>query len=81
MAIIWKVKETAQSRGVMSASKLADLTDLNRNTANELWNGQQLRVDRKTLEKLCRALDCDLCDLLIYDRHSTKPAQPLIAQF
>lgn len=82
MAVIWKVRQAAESRGIMSASRLAVLAQLNKNTANELWNGAQLRVDRVTLGKLCEALGCELADLLEYSPgHTTKPAATLTASF
>ncbi len=66
MIVKWKVREVAEQRGVKNASQLAERADINKNTANALWNGTSLRVDRDTLAKLCRALDCTTGDLLEY---------------
>jgi DNA-binding Xre family transcriptional regulator len=81
MAVEWKVREAAIARGVPSATKLAALAGLNKNTANDLWNGTPLRVDRSTLAKLCAALGCSLADLMEYHEGKTKPAASLIAAF
>jgi DNA-binding Xre family transcriptional regulator len=67
MIVKWKVREVAERHGVKSASQLAEHADINKNTANALWNGTSLRVDRETLAKLCRALNCTTGDILEYD--------------
>lgn len=67
MIVKWKVREMAIKRGVSSASQLAERAGINKNTANALWNGSSLRVDRETLAKLCSALDCVTGDLLEYE--------------
>lgn len=67
MNVKWRVREVAEQAGVKNASQLADRADINKNTANALWNGSSLRVDRDTLAKLCRALDCSIGDLLEFD--------------
>lgn len=67
MIVKWKVREVAERRGVANASQLAERADINKNTANALWNGASLRVDRETLAKLCAALDCTTGDLLEYN--------------
>lgn len=66
MKVKWRVKEVAQSRGIRTASELAERADVNKNTAGALWNGRSLRVDRDTLAKLCYALNCAIGDLLEY---------------
>lgn len=67
MIVKWKVREAAEKRGVANASQLAERADINKNTANALWNGSSLRVDRETLAKLCKALECTTGDLLEYN--------------
>lgn len=64
--IRWKVRPMAESRGITTASQLAEVADVNKNTAGPLWNGTALRIDRETLRKLCKALQCDPGDLLEY---------------
>jgi DNA-binding Xre family transcriptional regulator len=79
MIVRWKVREVAEKRGVGSASQLAERADINKNTANALWNGASLRVDRETLAKLCAALDCTTGDLLEYDPNQIR-ALDLVAE-
>lgn len=66
MIVAWKVDKVAQARGIQNASQLAVIVGINKNTANTLWNGSSLRVDRETLAKLCKALNCTIGDLLEY---------------
>jgi len=77
MIVRWKVREVAEKRGVSSASQLAERADINKNTANALWNGASLRVDRETLAKLCAALDCTTGDLLEYDPNQIRALDPV----
>lgn len=72
MIVKWKVREVAERHGVANASQLAERADINKNTANALWNGASLRVDRDTLAKLCSALECAIGDLLEYDADGIK---------
>lgn len=63
----WNVRAVAESRGIKTALELAEKANINRNTAIELMGGRPERVDRKTLTRICRALQCTPGDLLIYD--------------
>lgn len=70
--VIWNVRAIAEQRGIRTAAALAERADINKNTAGVLWNGSSLRVDRETLGKLCRALDCTPGDLLLVRRENPK---------
>ncbi|MEI7769189.1 MAG: helix-turn-helix transcriptional regulator [Chloroflexales bacterium] len=63
--IQWRVRELARAKGIPSALQLSERIKLNKNSANNLWNGTALRIDRDTLAKLCDALECAPGDLLV----------------
>lgn len=73
MSVQWTVRGLAESRGIHSATALALHARINKNTANAIWNGRSLRVDRDTLTKLCAALTCTPGDLLGYDEEIEDP--------
>ena len=51
-------------RGNMKIPQLQELTGLNKNTLYSLYKNDVKRFDADTLEKVCKALDCDIGDLL-----------------
>jgi DNA-binding Xre family transcriptional regulator len=51
------VREVAEKRGVSNPFALANATGLNYAICYRLWNGNQRRIDLKTLARLCKALD------------------------
>ena len=61
----WRVREIAEQLGITSAAGLAERANVAVNTAYAVWVGRSLRVDRETLTKLCRALNCTPGDLLV----------------
>ena len=48
----------------LKISDVARDTGINRGTITRLYQETAVRVEFDVLEKLCRYLDCDLCDLL-----------------
>jgi len=63
--IQWRVRELARAKGIPSALQLSERIRLNKNSANNLWNGTALRIDRDTLAKLCHILECTPGDILV----------------
>jgi putative transcriptional regulator len=57
----------------LKISDLAKMTGLHRNGLTELYNEKTNGIKFETLEKICRALECDICDLLeIVDDNNDK---------
>lgn len=51
----------------LKISDVVEMTGLGRTTVSELYHGRAKRVDMETLNKLCRALECNsLADILEY---------------
>lgn len=63
-SVRWRFKEVARSRGIQSSLQLSERSGVNKNSANAIWNGMALRIDRDSLGKICHALGCTPGDLL-----------------
>lgn len=50
----------------MNIQKLSEATGLSRTTLSKIMNDKFTRIDLKTLDVLCKALDCNIQDLLEY---------------
>lgn len=61
-----RVQELAQAKGITTGKQLADATDLPFATAYGLFNETIGRIDLRTLQTLCDALDCEVKDVLIH---------------
>lgn len=48
--------------------QLVEKSGLNKNTLYALQKNEVTRVDLKTLETLCNALDCEISDLIEYKK-------------
>lgn len=65
MAIKWRLVAVMADREVDN-QKLHELTGLHMGTISKLRNNPPARVDLKTLEMLCKALQCQPGELLRY---------------
>jgi putative transcriptional regulator len=52
----------------ISQTELQLRTGLAYSTVNDLYHGKVRRVELATLNSLCEALECDVADLLSYER-------------
>ena len=50
----------------MNIQKVAEATGLRRTTLSAMVNDKFTRIDLKTIEVLCKALECNVQDLLEY---------------
>lgn len=66
MAIKWKLNQLMFERGVKN-QELCEITGLHPNTISKLKNLREMpdRLEKNTLDLLCKALDCNPGDLLI----------------
>lgn len=61
-----KISEV-MGRKRLKISDVIEMTGLARNTVAELYHGRAKRIDMETLNKLCKALECEsLSDLIEY---------------
>lgn len=74
-AIVWKVRQVAEARGIDTPMKLARHVNISRNTAKSIWYGAPERVDFPTLIKLCQGLNVQIGDLLEFAPNKNKAAR------
>ncbi len=67
MTIRWKLPKVLEAQGI-TPYRLAKLTGLSVPSCYDLANKVPASVKRDTLDKLCKALDCQPGDLLEYRR-------------
>lgn len=71
--IILKVREIAEGKG-MDMQRLATESGISQSTIVNLWHNCARRIDRRTLDRLCLALQVDPGDLLV--REETTETRP-----
>ncbi|MEM3485156.1 MAG: helix-turn-helix transcriptional regulator [Candidatus Methanomethyliaceae archaeon] len=54
------------TRKIRSINRLHELTGISRTTLTTLWYGRAKGISFDTLETLCKALNCQPGDLLVY---------------
>ena len=52
----------------LSRKKVAELTGVRANTIGDLYNEKITKINPETLNKLCTVLECDISDLLVYEK-------------
>ena len=61
----------------MTQAELARRTGIRPNTINDMYNEFTTRVNLEHLDKICRVLNCTLCDILEWspDEENSTPAR------
>ena len=74
MPIKWRLAAVMADRE-MNYRQVAEVAGLHPVTVNKLKNTYEMppRLDRETLEKLCRVLKCQPGELLRYDEETPSP--------
>ena len=60
-----QVRVVAEARGIKNAAQLKKAAGISSGAAARLWKGNAETVSPRTLDSLCRALGCQLADLLV----------------
>ena len=66
MAIRWRVRRLAEAKGMNISQLAAKCEGMAYSSAIDYWHGRARRIDLKTLEKLCEALECQPCEIFEY---------------
>ncbi len=66
MAIRVKLRELLAARG-MTQTELQARTRLGYSSINALFHEKTERVEFGTLDAICGALNCDVCELIVYE--------------
>lgn len=64
--IRFRVREIAEQKG-MTAQALSDKSTLAYSTIMDLWHDRAKRIDKRTLGRLCQALEADPGDIIVVD--------------
>ncbi len=77
-----KVREIAEGQG-LNQQMLADKTGLAYSSVTDLWYDRVRRIDKRTLDRLCKTLDVSPGDLLERDgsKDENRNAQRVALQF
>lgn len=62
------LEEMMWKNRIKSISELSEMTKISRPTLTRLVKGESERLDLVTLSTLCKILDCEVSDILKYDR-------------
>ena len=73
------LQELRKSRG-LSQNDLARLTRMSPQNIQKIEQGEAKSMTFKTLERFCKALDCQPGDLLIFENETDDPPQSLSEQ-
>ncbi len=55
-------------KNIRSYSELSRLTGISYRTVYKFGNGKSQRFDAETMERLCKVLECELKDLIYFDK-------------
>ena len=66
-----KIREVAESKGINNPLVLSRQSGIAYANCYKLWHDQQTRIDLATIDRLCEALNCEPCDLIV--RMNEKP--------
>ncbi|KWX71585.1 Cro/Cl family transcriptional regulator [Paenibacillus riograndensis] len=53
---------------IKSIRQLAEETSITRLSLTKLYNGESKGIEFNTLNTLCKYFDCDICDILEYEK-------------
>jgi putative transcriptional regulator len=67
MAIYCKLSTVLGEKRINRA-ELARMTKISPNTIHQMYYDRVRRLDYEVLNKICKALDCDLHDIIVYER-------------
>lgn len=67
-----RIKEIAKSRGIKNAHRLQLAAELSPAAASRFWKTEIEKISMETLDRLCKALECQPGDLFVYTADNTE---------
>jgi DNA-binding Xre family transcriptional regulator len=67
-----RIKEIAEAKGIPNAYQLGVVIGVTPNVSARLWKDNFAQIGRGTLDKLCSALECNVGELLVYEKEAKK---------
>ncbi len=61
-----QIKEKAKERGIKNAHRLQLAADLSPAAAARFWKSEIEKISMETLDRLCKALECQPGDLFVF---------------
>ncbi|MBQ7406244.1 MAG: helix-turn-helix transcriptional regulator [Clostridia bacterium] len=65
------IKEYLSARGI-SRYELSKRTEIGFQTIDRYYKNRVIRYDSYVLDRICEALDCNVCDILTFTKDSEK---------
>ncbi|MBO6298595.1 MAG: helix-turn-helix transcriptional regulator [Lachnospiraceae bacterium] len=59
----------------MTRKHLSELTGIRPNTIGDLYREDVKKIDIQALDKICKVIECDICDVLEYVPDDKKPGE------
>ena len=60
-----KLDEIMAKRKIRTIAELKEMTGLSRKALSKAYNNKNKRMDMETIVKLCKALDCEIHELIV----------------
>lgn len=67
-----RIKEVANDRGIKNAHRLQLAAELSPAAAARFWKTEVEKISMETLDRLCKALECQPGDLFVYTADQPK---------
>lgn len=68
MPVKVKLWEAMVNREIRTIAEMSKKSGLSRKSVSKLLNHQTTRLDLNVLYKLCKALDCEVGELVVYEK-------------
>ena len=65
--MVFKIDSLMRERGITTQVRLAELTGIHPTRIGPLVRGTVRRIDVETVERLCRGLNCQPGDIMVYE--------------
>lgn len=63
-----RLLEMMAKKNIRQIKELHEMTGLSRTIISDLINGNKRSIRLETIEKLCKALDCSIGDLIVFKK-------------
>jgi putative transcriptional regulator len=72
-----KIADIAKTKGLKNAYTLQKALNISPTMASRLWKGTFKQIGVETIDKLCKLLDCEPSDLIVYISDKPKAEKPV----
>lgn len=72
MPVKIKLFELMAKRNIRTIAEMSERSGLSRKAVSKIINEKATRVDLDTIYKICKTLDCEVGELIIYDKEEVR---------